>query len=84
MPPSEVSEILISYFSETTRAILEKDGMITKYMGDAEAEESFRKVSEQRGIQDGPSGFYLKEIARLRASPQSDVPWDGIIRFESK
>lgn len=35
MPPSEVSRILISYFTETTRAILEKDGMIIKYMGDA-------------------------------------------------
>jgi adenylate cyclase len=35
MPPAEVSRILISYFTETTRAILEKDGMIIKYMGDA-------------------------------------------------
>jgi len=35
MPPSEVSRILISYFTETTRAILEKDGTIIKYMGDA-------------------------------------------------
>ena len=35
MPPSEVSRILISYFTETTRAIWEKDGMIIKYMGDA-------------------------------------------------
>jgi adenylate cyclase len=49
-----------------------------------QAETLFRKVSVQRGAPDGPSGFYLKEIARLRASPESDAPWDGVIRFETK
>jgi len=35
LPPAEVSRILTSYFSETTRAILNEDGTILKYMGDA-------------------------------------------------
>ncbi len=35
LPPAEVSRILTSYFNETTRAILEQDGTIIKYMGDA-------------------------------------------------
>jgi len=35
LPPTEVSRILTSYFNETTRAILEQDGTIIKYMGDA-------------------------------------------------
>jgi adenylate cyclase len=35
LPPAEVSRILISYFNETTRAILENNGTIIKYMGDA-------------------------------------------------
>ena len=48
------------------------------------AEAAFQKVSESRGVPDGPSGFYLKEIARHRAQPISDAPWDGVIRFESK
>jgi adenylate cyclase len=35
LPPSEVSRILITYFNRTTRAILEEDGTIIKYIGDA-------------------------------------------------
>ena len=35
LPPTEVSRILTSYFNQTTRAILEQDGTIIKYMGDA-------------------------------------------------
>jgi adenylate cyclase len=35
LAPAEVSRILTSYFSQTTRAILEQDGTITKYIGDA-------------------------------------------------
>ena len=35
LPPAEVSRILTTYFNETTRAILEEDGTIIKYMGDA-------------------------------------------------
>jgi adenylate cyclase len=35
LPPAEVSRILTSYFNQTTRAILEQDGTIIKYMGDA-------------------------------------------------
>ncbi len=35
LPPEEVSRILTTYFTETTRAILEEDGTIIKYMGDA-------------------------------------------------
>ena len=35
LPPSEVSKILVSYFNHTTRAILEQDGTIIKYIGDA-------------------------------------------------
>ena len=48
------------------------------------AEVAFQKVSELRGVPDGPSGFYLREIARHRAKPSSNSPWDGVIRFESK
>jgi adenylate cyclase len=33
--PSEVSGILISYFSLTTQAIFEQDGMVIKFIGDA-------------------------------------------------
>jgi adenylate cyclase len=35
LAPAEVSKILTTYFNETTRAILEQDGMIIKYIGDA-------------------------------------------------
>jgi adenylate cyclase len=35
LPPSEVSKILVAYFNQTTRAILEQDGTIVKYIGDA-------------------------------------------------
>ncbi len=35
LPPVEVSQILTSYFNITTRAILEQDGTIIKYIGDA-------------------------------------------------
>ena len=33
--PTEVSKLLTDYFSETTRAIFEQDGMIIKYIGDS-------------------------------------------------
>ncbi len=48
------------------------------------AEALFQKVFEQRGAADGPSEFYLKQIARCRAHPESGDSWDGVIRFESK
>ena len=48
------------------------------------AEASFQRVSELRGAPDGPSAFYLKQIAHQRAKPVADSPWDGVIRFESK
>ena len=35
LDPSEVSAILIAYFEQTTRCILEKKGTIIKYVGDA-------------------------------------------------
>jgi adenylate cyclase len=35
LDPSEVSAILIAYFEQTTRCILEKRGTIIKYIGDA-------------------------------------------------
>jgi adenylate cyclase len=35
LDPSEVSTILITYFERTTRCILEKRGIIIKYIGDA-------------------------------------------------
>jgi adenylate cyclase len=35
LDPAEVSAILIAYFEQTTRCILEKKGMIIKYVGDA-------------------------------------------------
>ena len=35
LPPQEVSQILTTYFNRTTRAILEQDGTIIKYIGDA-------------------------------------------------
>jgi len=35
LPPAEVSKLLTAYFSETTRAIFEQDGMIIKYIGDS-------------------------------------------------
>ncbi len=35
LPPAEVSKILTSYFNQTTQAILEQDGTIIKYIGDA-------------------------------------------------
>ena len=35
LDPSEVSTILIAYFEQTTRCILEKKGTIIKYVGDA-------------------------------------------------
>jgi adenylate cyclase len=48
------------------------------------AGELFRKVIEQRGGQDGPSNFYLKQIAQARSAPESDTPWDGNIHLDSK
>jgi adenylate cyclase len=48
------------------------------------AEAAFLKVSELRGMPDGPSGFYLKETARQRTKPTDEAVWDGVIRFESK
>jgi adenylate cyclase len=48
------------------------------------AEVLFQKVSELRGAPDGPSVFYLKQIAHSRAHPETEVPWDGVIRFASK
>jgi adenylate cyclase len=35
LPPAQVSRILTTYFNQTTRAILEQDGTIIKYIGDA-------------------------------------------------
>jgi len=35
LPPSEVSKILTTYFNQTTRVILDQDGTIIKYIGDA-------------------------------------------------
>lgn len=35
LDPAEVSKILISYFERTTRCILQKKGIIIKYVGDA-------------------------------------------------
>jgi adenylate cyclase len=35
LDPTEVSKILTSYFSQTTRGILKQEGTIIKYMGDA-------------------------------------------------
>jgi adenylate cyclase len=35
LAPAEVSRILTSYFSQTTRSILEQNGTIIKYIGDA-------------------------------------------------
>ena len=35
LPPAEVARILTAYFNETTRAILEQNGTIIKYIGDA-------------------------------------------------
>jgi len=35
LPPAEVSRILTTYFNQTTRAILEQEGTIIKYIGDA-------------------------------------------------
>jgi adenylate cyclase len=35
LSPAEVSRLLISYFNETTRAILAQDGTVLKYIGDA-------------------------------------------------
>jgi adenylate cyclase len=35
LPPSEVSKILTTYFNQTTRVILEQEGTIIKYIGDA-------------------------------------------------
>ena len=35
LSPSEVSKILVAYFNQTTRAILDEDGTIVKYVGDA-------------------------------------------------
>ncbi|HZM02420.1 MAG TPA: adenylate/guanylate cyclase domain-containing protein [Candidatus Saccharimonadales bacterium] len=35
LAPAEVSRILISYFNQTTRVILEQEGTIIKYIGDA-------------------------------------------------
>jgi adenylate cyclase len=35
LAPAEVSRILTTYFNQTTRAILEQDGTIIKYIGDA-------------------------------------------------
>jgi adenylate cyclase len=35
LPPTEVSKLLIAYFTETTRAIFDQDGTIIKYIGDS-------------------------------------------------
>ena len=35
LPPAQVSKILTTYFNQTTRAILEQNGTIIKYIGDA-------------------------------------------------
>ncbi|MBC8094467.1 MAG: adenylate/guanylate cyclase domain-containing protein [Akkermansiaceae bacterium] len=50
-----------------------------------EAEQLFRETINRRG-QDGPSEFYLKQIADARLNPVSppDRPWDGVIVMSSK
>jgi len=35
LPPAELSRLLTTYFTETTQAIFEHDGMIIKYIGDS-------------------------------------------------
>jgi hypothetical protein len=47
------------------------------------SERSFRATLSLRGDADGPSRFYLKEIATLR---QSGLPpdWSGVVEFTSK
>jgi adenylate cyclase len=35
LPPTEVSKLLIAYFTETTQAILDQQGTIIKYIGDS-------------------------------------------------
>jgi adenylate cyclase len=47
------------------------------------AESSFRKVSEMRGGDDGPSKFYLAQIAAVRNTSLPDA-WQGVVRISSK
>jgi adenylate cyclase len=50
-----------------------------------EAEKNFREVIKLRGGQDGPSQFYLVQIAAAQKSaPSADCSWDGVIVVQSK
>jgi len=43
----------------------------------------FKEVIQLRNGQDGPSSFFLEEIARMN-SREVGAAWDGVIRLESK
>jgi adenylate cyclase len=47
------------------------------------AESSFCKVSAMKGIDDGPSKFYLAQIAAVRSSLLPGT-WRGVVRISSK
>lgn len=49
-----------------------------------EAEQLLRTVIEHRGGLDGPSHFYLKEIAKARATAVNPESWDGSVQLDSK
>lgn len=48
-----------------------------------DAEAGFRKTSEQRGQPDGPSEFYLKQVAKYRTTAPAQ-PWKGEVRLDDK
>jgi adenylate cyclase len=48
------------------------------------AEKIFQQVITLRAGGDGPSGFYLKQIAKHAGSPGSDTAWDGAVRLDEK
>jgi adenylate cyclase len=50
------------------------------------AGEAFRETSAQRGREDGPSTFYLAQVARLRSQSSSSLPpeWHGVVELSAK
>lgn len=49
-----------------------------------DAQQLFQRVSTLRQGGDGPSEFYLKQIAAAREANRAEQLWDGIIVFTSK
>lgn len=49
-----------------------------------DSEELFRRVVALRDVNDGPSQFYLKQIADARNGRHTEHSWDGVVHISSK